>query len=115
MGANEPLGTVAQTPDDGRLLNSRYIVEPFHLFDVISCIVGSTLAVDLATVPFDVISCIVGSTLAVDLKRPPVYVLGMGQGAPGNDQRTDREPGSPAVTASPPNLTNQKTRRQLVL
>ena len=63
-------------------LNSRYIVEPFHFFDVISCIVGSTLA--------------------VDLKRPPVFVLGMGQGAPGNDQRTDREPGSPAVTASTP-------------
>ena len=30
---------------------------------------------------------------AKSLKRPPVYVLGMGQGAPGDDQRTDREPG----------------------
>src|SRR5205823_6343009 len=29
---------------------------------------------------------------AKSLKQPPVYVWGMGQGAPGDNQRMDREP-----------------------
>ena len=62
-------------------LNSRYIVEPFHLFDC--CLVSNG---GIAVI-------ITSAERAKSLKRPPVYVLGMGQGAPGNDQRTDREPG----------------------
>jgi hypothetical protein len=84
-------------------LNSRYIVEPFHIFDC--CLVSNG---GIAVI-------ITSAERAKSLKQPPVYVLGMGQGAPGNDQRTDREPGSHGRTASTPNLTNQKTRRQLVL
>ena len=62
-------------------LNSRYIVEPFHLFDC--CLVSNG---GIAVI-------ITSAERAKSLKRPPVYVLGMGQGAPGDDQRTDREPG----------------------
>lgn len=62
-------------------LNSRYIVEPFHLFDC--CLVSNG---GIAVV-------ITSAERASSLKQPPVYVLGMGQGAPGDDQRTDREPG----------------------
>ncbi|HEY6407502.1 MAG TPA: thiolase family protein [Ktedonobacteraceae bacterium] len=62
-------------------LNSRYIVEPFHLYDC--CLVSNGgIAVILTS-----------AERARSLKQPPVYVLGMGQGAPGDDQRTDREPG----------------------
>ena len=62
-------------------LNSRYIVEPFHLFDC--CLVSNGgIAVILTS-----------AERAKSLKQPPVYVLGMGQGAPGDNQRTDREPG----------------------
>ena len=62
-------------------LNSRYIVEPFHLYDC--CLVSNGgIAVVLTS-----------AERARSLKQPPVYVLGMGQGAPGDDQRTDREPG----------------------
>jgi acetyl-CoA acetyltransferase len=62
-------------------LNSRYIVEPFHLYDC--CLVSNGgIAVILTS-----------TERARSLKQPPVYVLGMGQGAPGDDQRTDREPG----------------------
>jgi acetyl-CoA acetyltransferase len=62
-------------------LNSRYIVEPFRLFDC--CLVSNGgIAVVLTS-----------AERARSLKQPPVYVLGMGQGAPGDDQRTDREPG----------------------
>ena len=71
-------------------LNSRYIVEPFHLFDC--CLVSNG---GIAVI-------ITSAERAKSLKRPPVYVPGMGQSAPENDQRTDREPGSPAVTASTP-------------
>jgi acetyl-CoA acetyltransferase len=61
--------------------NSRFIVEPLHLFDC--CLVSNGgVAVILAS-----------AERAKGLKQPPVYVLGMGQGAPGDNQRTDREPG----------------------
>ncbi len=62
-------------------LNSRYIVEPFHLFDC--CLVSNG---GIAVI-------ITSAERARSLKQPPVYVLGMGQGAPGDDQRTKREPG----------------------
>ena len=62
-------------------LNSRYIVEPFHLFDC--CLVSNG---GIAVI-------ITSAERAKSLKQPPVYVLGMGQAAPGDDQRTDREPG----------------------
>ncbi|HXX77385.1 MAG TPA: thiolase family protein, partial [Ktedonobacteraceae bacterium] len=62
-------------------LNSRYIVEPFHLFDC--CLVSNG---GIAVV-------ITSAERARSLKQPPVYVLGMGQAAPGDNHRTDREPG----------------------
>jgi acetyl-CoA acetyltransferase len=62
-------------------LNSRYIVEPFHLYDC--CLVSNGgIAVILTS-----------AERARSLKQPPVYVLGMGQAAAGDNQRTDREPG----------------------
>ncbi len=62
-------------------LNSRYIVEPFHLYDC--CLVSNGAVAVIMT----------SAERARSLKQPPVYVLGMGQGAPGDNQRTDREPG----------------------
>lgn len=52
---------------------SRWVVEPFHLFDC--CLVSNGgLAVIVTAAP-----------RAKDLKSPPVYVWGMGQGHPGGD------------------------------
>jgi acetyl-CoA acetyltransferase len=61
--------------------NSRYIVEPFHLFDC--CLVSNGAVAVIIT----------SAERARNLQQPPVYVLGMGQASPGDDQRTDREPG----------------------
>src|SRR5437867_2202255 len=52
---------------------SRWIVEPFHLFDC--CLVSNC---GLAVV-------VTASERARDLRRPPVYLWGMGQGHPGGD------------------------------
>jgi len=61
--------------------NSRYIAEPLHLFDC--CLVSNGAVAVVVTSP----------ERARSLRRPPVYVLGVGQGAPGDSQRTDRHPG----------------------
>jgi acetyl-CoA acetyltransferase len=61
--------------------NSRFIVEPLHLFDC--CLVSNG----------GVAVVITSSERAKSLKQPPVYVLGMGQSAPGDNQSTEREPG----------------------
>jgi acetyl-CoA acetyltransferase len=56
--------------------NSRWIVEPLHLLDC--CLVSN-----------GAVAVIVSSAAAArDLKQPPVYVWGMGQGHPGDPQRT---------------------------
>jgi acetyl-CoA acetyltransferase len=52
---------------------SRWIAEPFHLFDC--CLVSNG---GLAVI-------VTSAERARDLPRPPVYVLGMGQGHPGGD------------------------------
>jgi len=52
---------------------SRWVVEPFHLFDC--CLVSNG---GLAVI-------VTGADRARDLKRPPVYIWGMGQGHPGGD------------------------------
>ncbi|MFQ5667926.1 MAG: thiolase family protein [Candidatus Binatia bacterium] len=52
---------------------SRWIVEPFHLFDC--CLVSNG---GLAVI-------VTAAERARDLKQPPVYVWGMGQGHPGGD------------------------------
>ncbi|MBI3785667.1 MAG: thiolase family protein [Deltaproteobacteria bacterium] len=62
---------VPLTLDDYR--RSRWIVEPFHLFDC--CLVSNG---GLAVI-------VTSAERARDLKKPPVYVLGMGQGHPGGD------------------------------
>ena len=52
---------------------SRWVVEPFHLFDC--CLVSNGgLAVIVTT-----------AERACDLRKPPVYIWGMGQGHPGGD------------------------------
>ena len=62
-------------------LNSRYIVEPFHLFDC--CLVSNG---GIAVV-------ITSAERARSLRQPPVYILGLGQAAPGDTRRSEREPG----------------------
>lgn len=52
---------------------SRWIAEPFHLFDC--CLVSNG---GLAVI-------VTAAERAKDLRTPPVYVLGMGQGHPGGD------------------------------
>ena len=60
--------------------SSRYIAEPLHLFD---CCLVSNGAIALI---------VTSAERAASLRQPPVYVLGLGQGAPGDSQRTDRHP-----------------------
>jgi len=59
---------------------SRYITEPLHLFDC--CLVSNGAIALVVTAPEQ----------ARSLRQPPVYVLGVGQAAPGDSQRSDREP-----------------------
>ena len=62
---------------------SRWIVEPFHVFDC--CLVSNGgLAVVLTS-----------AERARALRRPPVYVLGMGQGHPGGDPTETLASGAP--------------------
>jgi acetyl-CoA acetyltransferase len=61
---------------------SRYIAEPLHLFD---CCLVSNGAIALI---------VTSAERARALRQPPVYVLGVGQAAPGDNQRTDRHPGT---------------------
>ena len=60
---------------------SRYIAEPLHLYD---CCLVSNGAIALV---------ITSADRARTLRQPPVYVLGVGQCAPGDSQRSDRHPG----------------------
>jgi acetyl-CoA acetyltransferase len=62
-------------------LSSRYIAEPLRLFDC--CLVSNG---GIAVV-------ITSAERARNLRQPPVYILGMGQAAPGGSGRSDREPG----------------------
>ncbi len=69
------------TIDDYR--RSRWVVEPFHLFDC--CLVSNGgLAVIVTAAP-----------RARDLKSVPVYVCGMGQGHPGGDPLDTLSSGAP--------------------
>lgn len=54
---------------------SRWVIEPLHLLD---CCLVSNGAVAIIVSPAD---------LAADMPQPPVYVLGMGQGHPGDPNR----------------------------
>ena len=58
---------------------SRWIVEPFHLFD---CTLVSNGAVAVI---------VTSAERARDLQQPPAYILGMGQGHPGNPHRAGFE------------------------
>ncbi len=60
--------------------NSRFIAEPLRLFD---CCLVSNGAVALV---------VTSAERARSLRPPPVYVLGVGQGAPGDSQRSERHP-----------------------
>lgn len=52
--------------------NSRWIVEPFHLFDC--CLVSNGAVAVIVS----------GADQAKDMKQPPAYILGIGQGHPGD-------------------------------
>ncbi|MBM3139028.1 MAG: thiolase family protein [Chloroflexi bacterium] len=69
--------------------NSRWIVEPFHLFDC-TLVTNGAIAV-----------IVTSAERARDLKQPPVYVIGMGQGHPGNPRRAgyENEVNTGAITA----------------
>ncbi len=58
---------------------SRWIVEPFHLLD---CTLVTNGAVAVVVTSRD---------RAKDLKQPPAYIVGMGQGHPGNPRRAGAE------------------------
>lgn len=62
---------------------SRWIAEPFHLFDC--CLVSNG---GLAVI-------VTSAERARDLRKPPVYVLGMGQGHPGGDPLDTLASGAP--------------------
>ena len=59
---------------------SRWIVEPLHLLDC--CLVSNGAVAVIVT----------SAERARDLRQPPVYLLGFGQAAPGDNQRAEREP-----------------------
>jgi acetyl-CoA acetyltransferase len=69
------------TLDDYR--RSRWVVEPFHLFDC--CLVSNGGVAVIVT----------SAERARDLRRPPVYLLGMGQGHPGGDPLDTLASGAP--------------------
>ncbi len=62
---------------------SRWVVEPFHLFDC--CLVSNG---GLAVI-------VTSADRARDLRRPPVYLWGMGQGHPGGDPAETLTSGAP--------------------
>jgi acetyl-CoA acetyltransferase len=62
---------------------SRWVVEPFHLFDC--CLVSNG---GLAVI-------VTSAERAPDLKQPPVYIRGMGQGHPGGDPAETLTSGAP--------------------
>jgi acetyl-CoA acetyltransferase len=63
--------------------SSRWVVEPFHLYDC--CLVSNGGLCLIVT----------SAERARDLKQPPVYVLGMGQGHPGGDPLDTLTSGAP--------------------
>jgi len=62
---------------------SRWVVEPFHLYDC--CLVSNGAVCVIVT----------SAERAKDLNKPPVYVLGMGQGHPGGDVMDTLTSGAP--------------------
>jgi acetyl-CoA acetyltransferase len=60
---------------------SRWIVEPFHLFDCGLVSNGSVAVI------------VTSAERARELSKPPVYLRGFGQGAPGDNQFKGRDPG----------------------
>jgi acetyl-CoA acetyltransferase len=69
------------TLDDYR--HSRWVVEPFHLFDC--CLVSNG---GLAVI-------VTSAERARNLRKPPVYIWGMGQGHPGGDPSETLTSGAP--------------------
>jgi acetyl-CoA acetyltransferase len=59
---------------------SRFIVEPLHLYDC--CLVSNGAVAVIVT----------SAERARDLAQPPVYILGMGQASPGDNQLAGRDP-----------------------
>ena len=61
--------------------NSRWVVEPFHLFD---CCMVSNGAIAIITTTQE-------RARDLNLKQPPAYIVGMGEGFPGNPRRRGYE------------------------
>jgi acetyl-CoA acetyltransferase len=59
--------------------NSRWVCEPFHLLDCTMVNNGGVAVI------------VTSPERAASLKQPPAYILGMGQGHPGNPRRDDAE------------------------
>jgi acetyl-CoA acetyltransferase len=66
---------------------SRWVVEPFHLFDC--CLVSNGALCVIVT----------SAERARDLGQPPVYILGMGEGHPGGDPLDTLTSGAPIAKA----------------
>jgi len=93
---HEQLGTIAVGQREWALMNpraqmrkamtmedyhaSRWVVEPLHLLDC--CLVSNGAVAVIVT----------SGERARDLRQPPVYVRGVGQCAPGDPGRAEREP-----------------------
>jgi acetyl-CoA acetyltransferase len=93
---SEQLGAIAVAQREWALMNdkaqmrtsltledhqaSRWICEPLHLYDC--CLVSNGAVAVVVTSP----------DRARSLRQPPVYVLGVGQCAPGDSGRSDRDP-----------------------
>jgi acetyl-CoA acetyltransferase len=93
---SEQLGAVAVAQREWALMNdkaqmrtpltledhqaSRWICEPLHLYDC--CLVSNGAVAVVVT----------SAERARSLRQPPVYVLGVGQCAPGDSGRSDRDP-----------------------
>jgi acetyl-CoA acetyltransferase len=76
---HNPLAQMRDPIDLEDYHNSRWIIEPLHLLD---CCLVSNGAVAVIVSAADV---------AKDMPQPPVYVLGMGQGHPGDASRSGSE------------------------
>ena len=61
--------------------SSRLVVDPFHLFDC--CLVSNGAVAVIVTT----------ADRAAHLRQPPVYLRAAAQAAPGDNQRTGRDPG----------------------
>jgi acetyl-CoA acetyltransferase len=76
---HNPLAQMRQPINLEDYHNSRWVIEPLHLLDC--CLVSNGAVAVIVS----------GADEAADMPQPPVYVLGMGQGHPGDPGRAGTE------------------------